>query len=726
MLLFKKIRFSSANLLLIGICLLIITSILLLNVVNSRNLISLQESIDTLSSNNTTIEVLHQTNEELLIAENKYRIFLSTGDTSYRNQFLDHIRTTVKNLESISKSKDSTRVNEIIKSIDQKMKLATTIARLNFLEDSVENNITNTKVFNIYKKPLKVEKINTSILRNYFVKQTDTIKAVKEKKTFFKKLGALFSNKDDTRYQLVKGDSSINASQDSATQQMEQTMGELAGEIQKFYQGVLNRELKYRAQLNENERSLAETNLAIIDKINKTTSKVIERETAADAVRNAGALLNARNARQSIENISWVSFAIILFIIVIMVFNIIRTLRYEKNMIEAREKAEKLALTKTRFLNNMSHEIRSPLTSIIGFTEQIEKNEFDPEKRKYIQAIYTSSGHLMQTVNDILDYAKLDAGKMQLLNVSFEPEKLIDEIVFASKVNADKKGIHLNYNPQLSKGLRLTGDEMRLRQVLFNLVGNAVKFTEKGNVTVTANSLWKNNTEINLKIEIFDTGIGIPADQLTLVFEEFAQASDPMTDAKRAVKGTGLGLPICKMLVAMMGGTITVQSELNKGSLFTVNIPYKVAEEKPNTENPALNGQSNQYHSYFNKKALVVEDNDMNVMLLTLLLKKYFMEFDVAKDGEKGLELFKENKYDIVLTDINVPKLTGDQLAVAIRQDEDEQKAKLPIVALTASIVNDDLDSYLKSGINDILIKPFKENDFTSILQKHLTEGISD
>jgi CheY-like chemotaxis protein len=369
----------------------------------------------------------------------------------------------------------------------------------------------------------------------------------------------------------------------------------------------------------------------------------------------------------------------------------------------------------------MSHEIRSPLTSIMGFTEQIEKNEYDPEKRKYLQAIYTSSDHLMQTVNDILDYSKLDAGKMQLANLPFKLEDTINQVVFATRVNAEKKGIQLNLNTQINAGLTVSGDEMRLRQILFNLIGNAIKFTDKGSVTVTASSLWKNDFDVVLKLEILDTGIGIPEHQLDMVFEEFAQAtSSDHADAKRTVKGTGLGLPICKMLAEMQGGTITVQSELHKGSLFTVNIPYQVAEEKQNTIEVADKLQTPNNPFYFNKKALVVEDNDMNVMLLTLLLKKYYMEFDVAKDGEKALELFNENHYDIVLTDINVPKLTGDQLAMAIRKDSDHHKAHIPIVALTASIVNNDLESYLRCGINEVLIKPFKEIEFTEMLRKHL------
>ena len=374
----------------------------------------------------------------------------------------------------------------------------------------------------------------------------------------------------------------------------------------------------------------------------------------------------------------------------------------------------------------MSHEIRSPLTSIIGFTEQLEKSETDEDKKKFLQAIHSSSDHLLNTVNDVLDYSKLDAGKLMLENEPFDIGKTIEEIVYSFTLNAEKKGIQLNSNLQIENNLRVMGDEFRLRQILFNLTGNAIKFTSKGSVTITASALWKSETEIDLKVEILDSGVGIPDDQLELIFEEFAQASNNKIGGRRAIKGTGLGLPICKMLVEMQGGNINVQSEINKGSLFTVNIPYQVAQEehKPISQTVEQSNGSNSSSLFFGKKALVVEDNDMNILLLTLLLKKYLIDYDVAKDGEVALDLFNSNKYDIILTDINVPKLTGDQLAVAIRRSDDTEKSNLPIIALTASIVVDDLDSYLKTGINDILIKPFREADFKAILTKYLENKI--
>ena len=729
--LLTRSKLSGSNILLLCICLVVIISILLMNVLNTRNLTALRSSIDTLSRPNTTIATLHNTNQELLIAENKFRMFLSTGDTTYKDQFLGHLNRTINNLELVQHTEDSLEISQILSGLGKKIALADAISKLKYLADSVSTKLNTVKINSVFTEPIKVEKINTSVLKKYYVHTTDTVKAVAQKRGFFKKLGALFSNKDNTDYKLVKGDSTAAAAaEDSTNNAMEETLSNASLDIQRFYQGSVNRELQLREKMNSSEKDLAETNLSIINELNNALNIVLQKEEQKELSSNNIAILNAVNARNSIQNLSWVSFVIIMIIVIILVFNIRRTIRYEEDILEARERAEKLALTKTRFLNNMSHEIRSPLTTIIGFTEQLENNEYDEEKRKHLHAIRSSSDHLLNTVNDVLDYSKLDAGKLMLENAAFNIYNTIEEVIYSFSVHAEKKGISINSNLQIEKNVMVMGDEFRLRQILFNLTGNAIKFTAKGSVTITASALWKNETELVLKLEILDSGVGIPHDQLDLIFEEFAQATNNKIDGRRSIRGTGLGLPICKMLVEMQGGNINVQSEINKGSLFTVNIPYIVATEeeiKPNPITAAVdksNVSTNETAFFFGKRALVVEDNDMNIMLLSLLLKKYFIEFDVAKDGEAGYDLFNSNNYDIILTDINVPKLTGDQLAAAIRRSDDPVKAALPIIALTASIVADDLDSYLRTGINDIMIKPFKEADFSAMLRKHLDNRI--
>ena len=321
--------------------------------------------------------------------------------------------------------------------------------------------------------------------------------------------------------------------------------------------------------------------------------------------------------------------------------------QYKNEILEARERALKLAQVKSRFLSNMSHEIRSPLTAIMGFTEIIDKIEVDTEKKNYLHAIKTSSEHLLSTVNDVLDFSKLDAGKLKLEKQPFYIASAIEEVAFAlSSTSAANKGIKVDSIIELDKNLAVKGDLFRLKQILYNLLSNAIKFTEKGNVTIIANISGTTEKQVMVKIAVADTGIGIPNDQIKTVFEEFTQVTNNSTskDTRRAIKGTGLGLSICKMLVELQGGTIGVESKLNQGSVFTFAIPYEVANDKVANEKEltAMNPISS---SLKDKRVLVIEDNDVNIMLLTMLLKKVGIVYDIAKDGEIGLQLFKDNNF---------------------------------------------------------------------------------
>jgi CheY-like chemotaxis protein len=267
------------------------------------------------------------------------------------------------------------------------------------------------------------------------------------------------------------------------------------------------------------------------------------------------------------------------------------------------------------------------------------------------------------------------------------------------------------------------GDKFRLKQILYNLTSNAIKFTNHGYVVITVDATYRSDREADIKIQVADSGIGIPEIHLSSIFEEYSQVTSPGRSIKqrRPISGTGLGLPICKMLVELQGGRIQVASKVHEGSVFSILLTYPIH----NSMMKEIADGSNVYVSkkvkqlYVGKKALIIEDNEMNAMLLSLLLKKQELKFDVAKNGRLGWELFNQNTYDIILTDINVPEMTGDQLASAIRNTQNG-KSKLPVIALTASNLQGDLDDYRRSGISDILLKPFKEADLNSMLQKHI------
>ncbi|WP_438944949.1 ATP-binding response regulator [Sediminibacterium sp.] len=612
----KRAKLSFSNIILITACLVVVVSILFLNVINTRNIITLKNSIDTLSIENKNISLLRNTSDELVELELVYNKYLQTREDSLIDLSAKLVENTLQRLKNLQQESDSGRAAQIVQQLAEERPLPEMIADFQNLSSKFKTNQIN------------------------------------------------LSNNSET--------DSVNF---------------LLAQYHQQFKRVLIKEDAFRENLS------------------KTIFK------------------NAVTGTDVIQKFFWISLLIILFIVGVLVYNIYKMVNYENEILEAREKAVKLAQVKSRFLSNMSHEIRSPLTAIMGFTEIIDKIEIDAEKKNFLHAIKTSSEHLLSTVNDVLDFSKLDAGKLKLEKQPFYIKSAIEEVSFAlSSTSAAKKGIRVNTVINLPESLLVKGDLFRLKQILYNLLSNAIKFTEKGGVTIDAVIASKTNDKAVIRIAVADTGIGIPNDQIKTVFEEFTQVSNNTAtkDNRRAIKGTGLGLSICKMLVELQGGTIGVESKLNQGSVFTFSIPYELATEKVDTDkeqttmssiSPVLKG----------KKVLVIEDNDVNIMLLTMLLKKVGIVYDIAKDGDIGLQMFKENIYDIILTDINVPKLTGDEIAVFVRQYPDEVKRNMPIVGLTATIVQDDLDDYLAAGINQVLVKPFKQDDLYATLEKYLS-----
>lgn len=660
-------RLSRSNITLITVCLLVIVAILFSNIVTVRNLSTLGDNVDLLAQESVSLTLLRDANDELSLADNKYMIYQASNERGFLEQYDGHMMKMSQYLDELQVGEDSALVTNIRAQLNKKLALGRRV--------DVLNRISN----------------NTSAASQESI------------------LGELsFEDLQQIRKDLLLADTT-NAYSDTAT--VRQMQSDVLGFAAK-------RPQVFQTFLQEQQRLFADGSLTLLYALNDARKTIREREAQTRQEENQRGIVSIIQAKKNIELLSYGSLGVILIIIIVLGYNIFKMVYYEKDILEAREEAERLARTRTRFLSNMSHEIRSPLTSIVGFAELIEKQEADPEKKKFAQAITASSDHLLSIVNDILDFSKLDAGKMQLTREAFSLKKIIGEVVFAFSMSATNKGIQLISRLEIDEELMVIGDAYRLKQILFNLVSNAVKFTEKGTVELVASLPIRNAKDLELQISVRDTGIGIPADQIGMVFEEFAQASNSGKEGRRAVQGTGLGLPICKMLVELQGGEMKVESTVGKGSLFSFIIPYQIAFA------PSLERQSQEVQQVFlGRKAMIVEDNEMNVMLLTMLLRKAAMIFDVAKDGEEALRLFESNHYDIVLADINVPKLTGDQLAMRIRQYGNRAKSNVPVIAMTASIFKDDVEAYKAAGINDILVKPFKQEELNSMLAKYLNQS---
>lgn len=376
--------------------------------------------------------------------------------------------------------------------------------------------------------------------------------------------------------------------------------------------------------------------------------------------------------------------------------------KVEEEMERSRILAEESASAKADFVANMSHELRTPLGAILGFTDLLQKTTLDTVQQDYLEAIHTSGKSLLSIINDILDLSKLDAGKFLTETIPFSIPELMHslQVMFSSK--ATGKDLRLSCSVDMAISFPVLGDPMRLTQILVNLMGNAVKFTESGSVYV--NCIIQSETEdaVELCFSVRDTGIGIPADKIATIFERFTQVDTHIT---RKYGGTGLGLAITKQLVELLGGSITITSKEGAGTECTFTIPYHKAQEQqqPSTREAASNRQ------YFSlRKVLVVEDNLMNQKLTSIILQNQGFEVTIARNGKKAIEFLKEKQADLILMDIQMPVMDGYKTTQLIR---DELHLATPIIAMTAHALSGEREKCLQAGMNDYLAKPFKEHD---------------
>ncbi|MEM8520767.1 response regulator [Flavobacterium sp. PL12] len=384
--------------------------------------------------------------------------------------------------------------------------------------------------------------------------------------------------------------------------------------------------------------------------------------------------------------------------------------RTESELIKAKELAEQAVIIKEQFLTNMSHEIRTPMNGIIGFARILECTSLDNDQKQSVEAIKKAGQNLMYIINDILDFSKIEANKMTLEEVRFSLSKTVHSVIELLDTTAKDKGIKLlcQISPDVCDNL--IGDPTKLSQILFNLIGNAIKFTEKGFVELIVKEVKNTDTDCYFKFSVTDSGIGIPKDKIDSIFESFNQASNETT---RKYGGTGLGLTITRKLVELQGGKINVESFIAKGSEFSFSLKYAKAKESEGRNDDHI-GEKISADFLKDINILLVEDNELNQLLAIKIFRKWNKEIDVADNGKIAIDKIENNSYDIILMDIQMPEMDGIELTNHIRNNMGE-KSTIPIIALTAHATVGEEAKCLENGMDDYLSKPY---DFDILLNK--------
>lgn len=433
-----------------------------------------------------------------------------------------------------------------------------------------------------------------------------------------------------------------------------------------------------------------------------------DKQKAIDDIENEKEVAIEAQKTKAQQRISWaIGIGLLsISILALVIFNRLKITRQQKVIIEEqKKKVEQSEKYKQQFLANMSHEIRTPMHAISGMTKILERNEHPTSQNVFLKAMKTSSDNLVVILNDVLDLSKIEAGKLEIEHISMNPILVIENVVQILKYKAEEKGLELSFTVSDEVPTPVMGDPTRLNQILINLVGNAIKFTEKGHVKIALNKRAE-----QLQFSVNDTGIGIPKDKLEHIFGAFEQAKG---STSRYYGGTGLGLSISKQLVELQDGKIWAESTEGQGSVFLVELPLNI---------PEANAISKKIISKENLKAmaaslkgiriLIAEDNPFNQMIAQDDLSYYLEDvtIDVVENGALAIDKFKTQNFDLILMDVQMPILNGFEATKKIRDIElsEERKIKIPIIAMTASLLKTEINSCYDAGMNNYIPKPYK------------------
>ena len=551
--------------------------------------------------------------------------------------------------------------------------------------------------------------------------QTDTIsKLIEENLVIWNELLYLNNNQKVVNY-LKKLSDRLNSGPDEILQTEKGILKRVfkrnsnsdlnEGELKTDLQQIELQDRITKEKMMAREAKLASTSSEIKEKFYDLIAKIENEISVLIQEKASSANLLATKTYIWLATFSISGTLLAILVMFIIVRYVRKTQAYQVALQNSKAEAEKLAKTKELFMANMSHEIRTPVTAISGFTEQLLHEPAEENTTRILKIIKSSSDHLANIINDILDFSKLQNGKLKLEKVHFSISKILEDLSQLFECQALRDNTVLSYAISPETPLVLLGDPYRLKQIMINLVSNSVKFTRNGKVNIIVKATRIQAKSVILVIEVIDTGIGIDKEKLTAIFEDFTQEEMNTT---RNYGGTGLGLSIVKKLVELHAGTIECESRKNHGTRMTCNIPYEIGDEKLIRNEP----DKILYipEEIKNLKVLIVDDEEYNRLLFKTILSRWQVSYSEASSGMEALEILKTEQFDLIFMDIRMPGIDGSKAARFIRDEMNISEAAMPIICISAASSGDNLQQYIKSGMNAFLPKPFTEEMLLSTI----------
>lgn len=599
-------------------------------------------------------------------------------------------------------------VNKVIDRISNKIKNVD-------VDYDVEESEEENKVESREKKEASSKEEEKDFFKKLFSGNSDKEKEKVEEKVKSEGeedsgfLGGLFSGNKKEEERKKEVDESQTKKENKTEEATAQKEGKNPGEKQ-IEQKISTIQEEERRKLRKQEQQ--EMVLTQMDQQIMSTLRKLFQVMETQALKNSQ--IKARKAASSaiitkniITGLTIGGLFLLLALLYVIIGDVAKNSRYRKILKIAKDKALKLARVKEDFLANISHEIRTPMNAIVGYSQLLKNTPLNEKQQQYLKTIDNSSKHLNAIVNDVLDYSKLESGKLNFEIIGYQPRKVLKEIYHSLKESAKSKGLLFKLNIDDNVPEVLIGDPVRLKQILYNVVGNAIKFTESGEVKIKCSMANKSN----MKIVVADTGVGISEKMKKTIFKDFYQEDSSTT---RRFGGTGLGLAITQKLVKLQDGDIHLESEKGKGTEFTIEIPYAVGDK---SDLPVRKKEKYSYEALKEKKILIADDDQYNRSLIENIMKKWGVDIILAEDGEKAIEIARKVKFDAYLIDLHMPNMNGLEVAKIMRKELGIEK---PIIALTAAASKKDADNCIEAGMDTSISKPFRISDLYASLLKYM------